>query len=301
MYRINPFFEEKIKFDRFVAPDDFNPDAQELNIIKAFNDFDNENKKYVFSVGNYASTTLPSVSGRSYFYKQNDDAYTLISSGVITWTSGSTKRHVIVVDIGETVIAAAIDGSIWMFIGNKVVSIVSSDISSIKYIHCSDIKSINYLKDWAFVNTTGLLGTLNIPPVTSLSRSVFERGGFSDIVFPSSLISIGQGTFYGCTNFNKTLNLPMSLTSIGYEAFKHCPNIKNLVIPSSVNIIEIRAFEYCLSLVTIYNSKTAPQAIDSTVFNSVNKSIPLHVPIGSKSAYQAAAGWSEFTNIIEDL
>ena len=32
-------------------------------------------------------------------------------------------------------------------------------------------------------------------------------------------------------------------------------------------------------------------------FNSVTKSIPLYVPTGSVSLYQAANGWKDFTNI----
>ncbi|MBR3497089.1 MAG: hypothetical protein IKH37_10250 [Prevotella sp.] len=34
-------------------------------------------------------------------------------------------------------------------------------------------------------------------------------------------------------------------------------------------------------------------------WNYVNKDIPLYVPVGSKSKYQATEGWNEFTNIIE--
>ena len=54
MYPINPYMNAQavapLTMEAFVAPADFNPDAQELNIVKAFASYPDANKKYIFSV-----------------------------------------------------------------------------------------------------------------------------------------------------------------------------------------------------------------------------------------------------------
>ena len=43
-----------------------------------------------------------------------------------------------------------------------------------------------------------------------------------------------------------------------------------------------------------------PPTLDNDVFTNVPKYIPVYVPCGSLAAYQAAAGWSDFTNIVSE-
>jgi hypothetical protein len=60
---------EVLKMEAFVAPVNFDPDAQELNIVKAFSAYQNEAKKYIFSVSSSSTTTvLPVLQNRSYVY-----------------------------------------------------------------------------------------------------------------------------------------------------------------------------------------------------------------------------------------
>ena len=42
-----------------------------------------------------------------------------------------------------------------------------------------------------------------------------------------------------------------------------------------------------------------PPTLDNDVFTNVPKYIPVYVPCGSLAAYQAAAGWTDFTNLID--
>ena len=42
-----------------------------------------------------------------------------------------------------------------------------------------------------------------------------------------------------------------------------------------------------------------PPTLGNNVFYNVNKNIPVTVPCGSANAYRNAAGWGEFTNIID--
>jgi hypothetical protein len=51
-------------------------------------------------------------------------------------------------------------------------------------------------------------------------------------------------------------------------------------------------------LTSITCEAVTPPTLNSSVFNEVDKSIPLYVPAGSISAYQSADQWEEFTNIL---
>lgn len=58
------------------------------------------------------------------------------------------------------------------------------------------------------------------------------------------------------------------------------------------------AFEWCKSLTSVTVLNPTPVAIDQYVFSNRNNAT-LYVPMGSKSAYQAANYWKEFKAIIE--
>ena len=96
--------------------------------------------------------------------------------------------------------------------------------------------------------------------------------------------------------------IPESVTTIGYGAFESCSNLTTVTIPASVSSISSYAFFYCSSLTTIYAKATTPVDLSSqtSVFQNVNiTTCTLYIPIWSKSAYQAADQWKDFTHIIE--
>lgn len=76
-------------------------------------------------------------------------------------------------------------------------------------------------------------------------------------------------------------------------------NITELIIPENVEEIGDSAFCSCSEkLLAIYNYADSPQAINSPVFDGVNKtSCSLYVPGPSLDLYRAADGWKDFTNI----
>ena len=61
----------------------------------------------------------------------------------------------------------------------------------------------------------------------------------------------GSGCAY-CTHLKK-VNLPSTLTKIGYNSFQCCDNLQEIVIPASVTEIEKNAFWGCKNLKTVYN------------------------------------------------
>ena len=143
--------------------------------------------------------------------------------------------------------------------------------------------SVNTINDYAFANCTGLTGNLNIP---------------------NSVTTINEGAFYYCNRINGNLILPNSLLNIGVEAFMSCHGLTSLTLPGLLVSIGNNAFASCDYLQSIYvNSKVPISFVSSSssiVFEAVNTfTCKLYVPNGTKSAYQSANEWKNFTNIIE--
>ena len=98
----------------------------------------------------------------------------------------------------------------------------------------------------------------------------------------------------GCKN----TTIPNSVTAIGGYAFDGCMLLTSIEIPSSVTFIGKRAFEGCTRLASMTVLAETPPSVESDAFKYVDKSIPVYVPCASVEDYQAATGWSDFTNIV---
>ena len=198
----------------------------------------------------------------------------------------------------------------------------------------SSITSIGYD---AFYFCYGLT-TLTIPSsVKSIANGAFFRcSGLKTVSIPSSVTSIGIDAFRGSSGlitvdpsnpnyssldgilFDKaqtllihcpvskagTYFIPSSVTSIGFNAFFLCSGLTAITIPSSVKSIGSYAFNSCFGLTSVFVNGVYPVDLSSSpnVFAGgidITTCI-LHVPYGSKTAYQAANQWKDFTNIVEE-
>lgn len=149
----------------------------------------------------------------------------------------------------------------------------------------------------------GCKSTIIPNDVTSIEEYAFYGyTGLTSIIIPSSVTSIGEWAFYGCSGLT-SLSLSGSVTTIGRYAFYGCSGLTSITLPSSVVTIGKNAFHSCSGLTTIVSEIQTPFAIDDYVFYYYAKDIyataTLVVPPGKQSAYQNAAGWNKFTNIVE--
>ena len=104
--------------------------------------------------------------------------------------------------------------------------------------------------------------------------------------------------FCGISNISwlTYVDIPNSVITIDARALADNP-LDSLIIPISVTSIGNQAFRNCNSLTFIASEAVTPPSLGDEVFLGDDTSIPLYVPYGAIEAYQAADGWNEFLNI----
>lgn len=141
---------------------------------------------------------------------------------------------------------------------------------------------------------------------TLVPNSVFS-GCFSlkKVNIPSRAVAIAEFAFDQVKMSD--IDFPETLESIEQNAFQSCNKLTAVVLPASLKSLGDRAFALCGSLQRIYCKATVPPACipasgyesDGTPFASVNPSIPVYVPVGTKQQYMTSPGWDYITNFIE--
>ena len=131
-----------------------------------------------------------------------------------------------------------------------------------------------------------------------------------ELTISSTLETVGEAFLYKCPDLKYIKGSSPAFVTKDSVLYNY--NMSTLVkfpsnhpftefhLPFSVKYIEKWAFEGVKNLTALYVYKKEPIDIERDVFENVDKdALTLYVPYGSKSAYMAAEGWSEFTNIVE--
>ncbi len=148
-------------------------------------------------------------------------------------------------------------------------------------------------------NYSVLNGVLYDKDKTRLMYCPVSKNGILDI--PSTVKTIAVDAFYNCSGLTE-ITLPPTLMTIEDWAFENCFNLASISIPSMVSSLGNNAFYNCFRLTSIYANGSVPVDLSSKadVFIGVDKTnCTLYVPFKSKMAYQSAAQWKDFKNIIE--
>ena len=158
--------------------------------------------------------------------------------------------------------------------------------------------TVTSIGESAFYGHTGLTSIAIPNSVTTIDQYAFSHTGLTEVNLPNTVTAIGDGAFSYCSSVTSAI-LPSGLTSINNHTFSYCTSLQSITIPSSVTSIGNNAFYNCSGLTSITVEATTPPTLGTNAFRNVPTSIPVYVPCGTKAAYQAAAGWSAFTNFVD--
>ena len=176
--------------------------------------------------------------------------------------------------IGLTSIGEAAFAECWnlssIVIPNSVTSIGGGAFSNCWNLPSIEIpNAVTSIGDFAFRGCTSLTSMMVASGNTYYDsrdncNAIIETAtntlvaGCKNTVIPNSVISIGDGAFFGCLGLT-SVEIPNSVTSIGSQAFEGCTGMTSVTIGNSVTSIGYFAFQDCsgLTSVEIPNSVTS--------------------------------------------
>ena len=215
---------------------------------------------------------------------------------------GSVPNHI---DIDEGTVSIA-GGALKDCSTLKSIKLPKSllSIGDAAFRDCSKLESITFpeslehISSQAFENCYSLI-TLDIPANTLIDNYTFHNcTGLTTVSTPLGNDRWSHPmNFVGCTNLISATILE-GTTDVYYYAFSDCPKLTSVSIPSTVKKFGSCPFYQCNNLVDVTIYRPTPVQIESEVFPTRFVST-LHVPEGCKEAYQAAAYWQDFKNIVE--
>ncbi len=142
------------------------------------------------------------------------------------------------------------------------------------------------------------LPDINIPEGVEQfgDRAFFGCSGLTSIEIPLGTKVIGERAYMDCSGL-KNVTISNTVESIGKLAFNGCTSLTGVSIGSGVTTLDYWAFNGCSALTSITCKAEVPPVCEISVFDGVNKSIPVYVPKASVKAYQDAFDWNQFTHI----
>ena len=181
-----------------------------------------------------------------------------------------------------------------------------TNIASYAFAGCNLLESVTYavgneygsykIGSNAFEKCSKLKTVLLAEGLDTLQTYAFSESGLIEITIPSSVTSIGNSAFSGCSSLT-SVTIPDRVTSIGGYAFYRCSRLKSVTIPSSVTSIGNSAFSGCISLtsITIPDSVTS---IGNDAFYGCSRLTSINIPRGVTSVGDSAFfGCTSLTSI----
>ena len=168
--------------------------------------------------------------------------------------------------------------------------------STLDFSQCSNLEEIDRSAFSHLILTeVNILDFSGNSQLTKFGSYATNNGVFSDfsghVIMPKDMKELPYASF---SRFYGTVDLPSTLESIAPYAF-HSSSINEIIIPSSLVLIETNAFQNCTTLEQITSLNPLPPALGSNVFSGVNKTTcKLIVPEGSVALYAAATQWKDF-------
>ena len=141
----------------------------------------------------------------------------------------------------------------------------------------------------------------NIKNDDELPSYAFHRSKLTSFKAPSSVKSIGEYAFSGCSSLSNISNLS-SVTSVGNYAFENCSSLPLVAIPSNVKTIGDAAFVNCTGITSVSFSQSVT-SIGNSAFAGCSNLTSIYFPnmatsIGSR-AFSECSSLTTITSEIE--
>jgi len=229
--------------------------------------------------------------------------YTKDMTTLVAYPGGKTGSNFTVENFVDSVVYGAFRGNENL----KSLTIESNTLElSSEILYCSsNFESVIVRDDNPnYATVDGVLYNKNLTDLICYPQGKTE-GSFT---VPATVKRIKSGAFKECSNL-RAVTMQDGLTIMQNSAFEECENLRSVVIPSTTKQIITYAFNGCMNLSSITIYVTEPFEIDEQAFfawdeddgsNSViYKNATLHVPAGTKTAYQNTDCWNYFEHIVE--
>ena len=244
----------------------------------------------VTSIGDFAFWGCSSITNIKveegntvYDSRENCNAIIEKSSNKLLYGCKNTIIPNSVISIGDSAFEEC-TGLTNITIPNSVTSIETS-----AFYECTDLtnitipSSVTRIRNFAFSGCTELTSIkVDENNITYDSRdncnAIIEKSsnillsGCKNTIIPSSVTSIGNYAFQGCTGLTN-ITIPSSVTSIGNYAFSGCTGLTSITIPNSVTSIDAYAFYKCTELTEIIIESGSTLTVPAHKWGATNATI----------------------------
>lgn len=232
----------------------------------------------------------PTKSGKEFYYYstnsadneqgQNGDRYDLGYWYDVPNTSGTTTLFAIYLTASSNYQTAqnyVVVPKNVSAIADSPVNMFSGTNNTVKFVTLP--RQTSKIGKNAFANCSGLVGVSMSDFVTSIGESAFKSdSALTNFRAPTSLQTLSQTAFSGCTSLSKVKNLDAtSITEIPNECFAGCSKLEEIVLPANISKIRLCAFAGS-GLKTINLEDTKLEELGDSAFYSCSALTQVTVP-----------------------
>ena len=132
-----------------------------------------------------------------------------------------------------------------------------SQIGENAFDKATSLARVNYggeIEDWCKIP----FNNIHDNPLANKAALYINGAPLVDLVIPSTVTSLGDYSFVGCTSI-KTVTMEDGVTNIGDYAFYRCSGIESVILGNSVKFVDALAFAECTALCRVVIPKSIEQ------------------------------------------
>ncbi len=200
------------------------------------------------------------------------------------------------------------------FVGDLVIPNSVTSIEQQAFRYCSGFNgtltlstAIKTIGNFAFQSCTGFTGDLTIPNTVTTSTGIGQQafqsctGMKGTLTLSNDPSTTSNDRTFASSGFTRVI-VPEGVETIGKRAFEKCTSLKQIFLPSTLTNLNQYSLDGCKNLAAITCDAVNPPTVGTNVFRNVPKTIPVYVPSEESVAlYEVATGWKDFFGYIQTL